>query len=300
MTSTAAPTNLIVVCCHGIWTGGPTNGRAESEWLIADFQTGETPTFVEHIKAGLTALRDGYPASALVFSGGPTRKETPLSEAESYANLAAANAYFGILSPPSSSSPICPSPSSSSSRPITSFIHTDTLALDSYHNILHSLLLFRRLYGTYPRTLTVVSHAFKRPRIVDGHCAAIGFPLDQVRYVGIDPPGMKGAGAGAGAASVTTTGAAGAEINEENHGNDGGGNGSKAGAIAGVKHAADEWTIDPHGVGPSLAGKRRARNPWGSEDTLFASEEERRQSGLVTRIIEGHEALVEDAKRPWA
>ncbi|KXH38370.1 DUF218 domain-containing protein [Colletotrichum nymphaeae SA-01] len=299
MTSTAAPTNLIVVCCHGIWTGGPTNGRAESEWLIADFQTGETPTFVEHIKAGLTALRDGYPASALVFSGGPTRKETPLSEAESYANLAAANAYFGILPPPSSSYPTCPSPSSSSSPPITSFIHTDTLALDSYHNILHSLLLFRRLYATYPQTLTIVSHAFKRPRIVDGHCAAIGFPLDQVRYVGIDPPGMKGAGAGA--ASVTTTGAPEEKgEGEDGKDNDGAGNGFKVEAIAGVKHAADEWTIDPHGVGPSLAGKRRARNPWGLEDTLFASEEERRQSGLVTRIIDGHEALVEDAKRPWA
>lgn len=69
MTTAPAPTNLIVVCCHGIWTGGPTNGRAESEWLIADFQASETPTFVEHIKAGLTALRDEYPASALVFSG---------------------------------------------------------------------------------------------------------------------------------------------------------------------------------------------------------------------------------------
>ncbi|KAK1468586.1 hypothetical protein CMEL01_00353 [Colletotrichum melonis] len=301
MTSTAAPTNLIVVCCHGIWTGGPTNGRAESEWLIADFQTGETPTFIEHIKAGLTALRDGYPDSALVFSGGPTRKETRLSEAESYANLAAANAYFGILPPPSSSSPTCPSPSSSSSSPpITSLIHTDTLALDSYHNILHSVLLFRRLYLTYPRTLTIVSHAFKRPRILDGHCAAIAFPLDRVRYVGIDPPGMKGAGAGAGAASITTTGAPEAETNGEDDGNDGVGNGFKAGAIAGVKHAADEWTVDPHGVGLSLAGKRRARNPWGLENTLFASEEERRQSGLVTRIIDGHEALVEDAKRPWA
>ncbi|KAL0778266.1 hypothetical protein CaCOL14_005919 [Colletotrichum acutatum] len=285
------PTNLIVVCCHGIWTGGPTNGRAESEWLIADFQTGETPTFVEHIKAGLKALRDEYPASALVFSGGPTRKETPLSEAESYANLAAANAYFGILPPPSSSSPTYPSPSSSSSSPpITSLIHTDTLALDSYHNILHSLLLFRRLYATYPRTLTIVSHAFKKPRIADGHCAAIGFPLDQVRYVGIDPPGMKGAGA----ASMTTM------IRKKDEDEDGGGDDSKAGAIAGVKHAADEWTVDPHGVGPSLAGKRRARNPWGLADTLFASEEERIQSGLVTRFVDGHEALVEDTKRPWA
>ncbi|KAK1700725.1 hypothetical protein BDP55DRAFT_643993 [Colletotrichum godetiae] len=299
MTTTPPPTNLIVVCCHGIWTGGPTNGAAESEWLIADFQTGETPTFVEHIKAGLTALRDEYPASALVFSGGPTRKETRLSEAESYANLAAANAYFGILPPPPSpSSSLSSSTTTPPSPPITPLIHTDTLALDSYHNILHSLLLFHRLYSTYPRTLTIISHAFKKPRILDGHCAAIGFPLDQTRYIGIDPPGMEGAAAAA--ASTTTNAAPGERKDDEDDGEEDDGDGSKAGAIAGVKHAADEWTVDPHGVGASLAGKRKARNPWGLEDTLFASEGERRQSGLVTIFVDGHEALVEDAKRPWA
>ncbi|KAL0942822.1 DUF218 domain-containing protein [Colletotrichum truncatum] len=260
------PTHLVVVCCHGIWTGGLANGHAETEWLIADFQTGETPTFIEHIKAGLTALRDD-PTAVLIFSGGPTRKETQLSEAASYASLASANGYFNIFS-------------AETIGIFASRILEDTLALDSYHNILHSLILFWRTYSAWPLKLTIVSHAFKRPRIVDGHCTAIGFPLDRVYFLGINPPGMQ-------AAAVAKT-------------DKGEGECGKQGAIAGVQRAVDEWTDDPHGVGPSLAGKRRARNPWGLEDRLFISDEERRRSGLATRIVDGHEALVDDAKRPWA
>jgi len=52
------PDHLIIVCGHAIWAGGPTNGIDESEWIIDDWKKGETPTYTEHIKAGLMALAE--------------------------------------------------------------------------------------------------------------------------------------------------------------------------------------------------------------------------------------------------
>jgi hypothetical protein len=63
-----SPTKLVVVCCHGIWCGGPSRGHDEGEWLIAHFQHGETPTFIEHIKAGLRCIAEDQ-ESILMFSG---------------------------------------------------------------------------------------------------------------------------------------------------------------------------------------------------------------------------------------
>ncbi|PTB41082.1 hypothetical protein M441DRAFT_140833 [Trichoderma asperellum CBS 433.97] len=259
----AVPTSLIVVCCHGIWNGGPSKGANEDEWLIADFQRGETSTFIEHIKLGVKLLSESYDDSVLAFSGGPTRKETTLSEAQSYSNLAAAQNLFGhsFVNKLESTPELIP-------KVISSRILVEDRALDSYHNVLFSLTLFYSRFHAWPLSLTIVSHDFKRPRFIDGHCAAIGFPLERTTFLGIDPPGM---------------------INGENEA-----------AMKGVGQAVDEWTADPHGRGEKLAGKRARRNPWGMWQGVFEEQVDGpRKGGLVTEGIGEMETLVDDAPRPW-
>jgi hypothetical protein len=39
-----------------------------------------------------------------------------------------------------------------------------------------------------PKKLIVVSHEFKRARFMDLHIPALGFPLERVEFIGIDPP----------------------------------------------------------------------------------------------------------------
>ncbi|KAK0719745.1 Mur ligase [Lasiosphaeris hirsuta] len=240
------PNHLVIVCGHAIWQGGPKNGWDEAEWLIESYKHGETPTFIEHIRAGVQIVASDNRAT-LVFSGGPTRKETPLSEARSYHNLAIANAYFGLIS----ASPHLPSQ-----------ILLEERALDSYYNILFSLAAFWRAHSSWPERLTIISHAFKRTRLVDAHCAAIGFPLKRVAFVGINPPG--------------------------------------ADAMQGVQLAVGQWEVDPHGAGEELVGKRRMRNCWGVDQRIFLGSEERERAEVSTRVLEdGSEVLVKGMGHLW-
>ncbi|KAL8668030.1 MAG: hypothetical protein Q9202_000008 [Teloschistes flavicans] len=144
---------LIIVCCHAIWLGGPSNGHDEAEWAVESFQRRETPTFIEHIKTGLKVSSE-EPNSLLVFSG---------------LALARANNYFTY--------PVNP----------THLIH-DPYATESYQNILFPLIQFCSMTSRPPTHITIISEDFKRQRFLSLHVPAIRYPSDRVTFLGIDPP----------------------------------------------------------------------------------------------------------------
>ena len=191
------------------------------------------------------------PSCDLTMSRGPTRQETSISEAQSYANIAAANAYWDHAISEEQ-------------------ILIEDRALDSYHNLLFSLTLFYARFGAWPSHMVIVSHGFKRPRLVDGHCSAMGWPLDRVSFVGIDPPSM-----------------AASEMGKED-------------AIKGVAMAVGDWLDDPHGRGEKLKGKRRKRNPYCVWQGVFEQDSEARGRSQLETMGEGDmETLADNATRPW-
>ena len=212
-------------------------------------------------------------ANSLLLRG-PTRKEVDLSEGRSYYNLAVANKYFGLL-------PIDERDLLESTR-----IILEEQALDSYYNVLFSLVKFWRRHDVWPDRITIVSHAFKKARLVDAHCGAIGFPLDRVDFVGISPPELNPFGT--------------SSLDLEKAAQDGKVSAEKANKMLDVHVVVGQWADDPHGIGKVLAGKRRERNCWNITQKLFASDEERNRSGLLTSFLEdGSEYLVGETVWPW-
>jgi hypothetical protein len=160
-------TRLVIVAGHAI-PRSLDDPLSDDSWILLDFQRGEPPCFVGHIRRGVE-LAAADPGAMLIFSGGQSRREAgPLSEAQGYCAVAARLDWFGFTA-------VSPS------------VATEEFSRDSFENLLFSLCRFRELTGRYPEHVTFVSFAFKRERF-DFFREAIRWPRDRFTFDGPNNP----------------------------------------------------------------------------------------------------------------
>lgn len=155
--------HLILVAGHAVYVGNDRQAASNDEsWVLQDFQKGEPPCYIEHIRFGVE-LAASQPKSLLVFSGGQTRLEAgPRSEAQSYSLLADQFAWWQKTG-------------------VKNRATTEEFARDSFENLLFSIARFRECTGHYPQSIEVVSWPFKRERF-DLHRQTIRWPGNPHRY----------------------------------------------------------------------------------------------------------------------
>lgn len=184
----------------------------DESWFLEPYQRGgSVQTFTKHIQKGVQlAAQDN--SSLLVFSGGQTRDNAWMTEAESYYHLAqglglelpyfrSANSNeankeaFGPLDGTGADAAAA-APSSDSSKPALRMT-TENFALDSFQNLLFGIARFREFTGEYPQKITVVGYGVKKPRFENLHARALRWPVSSTmrdgsrrfNYIGIDDPG---------------------------------------------------------------------------------------------------------------
>jgi hypothetical protein len=188
---TPLPGTLILVCCHAVYTGGPAGDPTDAaHWLLQPFQRGsatkesEHLTFLRHIARALRSLRDG--AERVGADDGRGRRPRA-SEARGYLDAA-----HGLLAASRAPSPARPAlgldlralagvdPAS-----LPALAALEERATDTAQNLLFGICRFHDVRGAYPAAVRVVSHAFKRERILM-HRDAIRWTR-RFDVLGIDP-----------------------------------------------------------------------------------------------------------------
>lgn len=169
--------DLIVVAGHAVRkTRKVVNPESDREWYLLDYQKGEPPFYIEHIRRGIVFATHNQRA-LLIFSGGKTRPKVNRSEAESYLHVAEHYRWWlGHLRAAKRRELDIPGRTVPEER-----------ARDSFENLLFGICKFQQVAGKYPHTITVVSWAFKQARF-DWHRQVIRFPSNRFRFEPFNDP----------------------------------------------------------------------------------------------------------------
>lgn len=134
-------------------------------WFLYDFQKGQLPLLLEHIKVAAQLAHDD-PRSLLVFSGGQTRPGLgPRSEGQSYFAVADVLGLF--------------------KGDLFDRTLTEDFARDSLENVIFSMARFREITGSLPTKVTIVGFPFKERRFTELHRQAAKIPAESFTYVSV-------------------------------------------------------------------------------------------------------------------
>lgn len=165
--------HLIIVPGHAIqWcTDRGQDLFNEDCWYLLEYQKGQVPIFLEHIRRAANLAAEDNTA-LLLFSGGKTRGGLgPRSEGQSYFFVAE---RLGLLS----------------RNNLFDRSTTEEFARDSLENLIFSLCRFRMVTGRMPAKVTVVGFPFKARRFAELHRKAAGIDPDAFAYIPVKVPGF--------------------------------------------------------------------------------------------------------------
>ncbi|GAA5859454.1 hypothetical protein JCM1840_004623 [Sporobolomyces johnsonii] len=176
--------HLVMVPGHAIWEGcDASHATTDQDWLLEPFQRGRgmVKTYLKHITKGAEiAVQD--PEALLIYSGGQTKPDASLTEAQSYARLAkAGNIYAQFMTDQERTK--------GGGTGEFDRVTTEDFAMDSMENVLFSIARFKEFTGHYPTFITAVGYGMKRRRYEDVHRLAIKWPAGAFKYIGIDNEG---------------------------------------------------------------------------------------------------------------
>ncbi|KFX97693.1 hypothetical protein V490_02674 [Pseudogymnoascus sp. VKM F-3557] len=191
-----SPKKLVVVCCLATWIGE--RDSDDNMWVVIPGQEtrkgwgmdmanpSEKECWKRQIWKGLQELAVMGEKGVLM---GPWYKGKPTSAAQSYLDYCKTSNYFNMFKA-----------DKYNDKDLPSRIFTEDRAMDSFQNIIFSLIEFNKRYRNFPEEMTVISYELKRTRFEELHfkaAKAFVFPTAQIgidvtwqgipTFIGIDP-----------------------------------------------------------------------------------------------------------------